>query len=128
MTAQLTTTQLNAINHMSAEQRYDYFISKSVGLQEVWGLSSEQGWVILPEAGDEHFPVWPHQELAAAWATGEFADCEPKRISLDDWLNKWLPGMEKDSLLAAVCPDAEGDSIIVAAEELLEDTQAALGK
>ncbi len=124
MATPLTTPQIDAIDRMPAEQRYDYFIRTTVALQQVWGLAGEGGWVILSEAGDEHLPVWPHEELAAAWAGGEFADCQPQHITLDDWLGKWLPGMERDALLVAVCPDSEGDCIIVTAAELLEETQA----
>ena len=132
MTTPLTPIQIDAINRMSAEQRYDYFIHKIIELKEVWGLSSEAGWVILPDGDEENFPVWPHVELAAQWAAGEFADCQPKSISLEDWLNKWLPGMSEDGLLAAVCPDKEGDAIVVAPEEiqeeLLEELQAHTGE
>ena len=118
-----SNSQLDAINRMPAEQRYDYFINKVIELEQVWGLSSADGWVILPDEEDEIFPVWPHAELAAQWGTGEFADCEPKAIALQDWLDKWLPGMEEDGLLAATCPDREGDAIIVSAEEMLENLQ-----
>ncbi len=126
MTAALTPIQIDAINAMSAEQRYDYFISQCAELKQVWGLSSDDGWVILPDEGEEHFPIWSHAELALQWAAGEFADCQPKAVALDEWLEKWLPGMEEDNLLAAVCPNQEGDAIVVAAEELREDIQVAL--
>lgn len=128
MSTPLTPSQLDAINAMSAEQRYDHFISQCVALKQVWGLSSEEGWVILPDEGEEHFPVWSHAELAAQWAAGEFADCQPKAVPLAEWIEKWLPGMEEDGLLAAVSPNQAGDAIVVAAEELLEDMQAALAE
>ena len=50
--SELTQTQLKAINNMTAEQRYDYFIKQVVELKQVWGLSSDTGWLILPD-GDE---------------------------------------------------------------------------
>lgn len=128
MTTPLTPAQIEAINAMSAEQRYDYFINQCVELKQVWGLSSDTGWVILPDEGEEHFPVWSHAELAAQWAAGEFADCQPKAVALAEWIEKWLPGMEEDGLLAAVSPNQEGDAIVVAAEELLEDIQEALAE
>ena len=118
---QLTSTQLNAINQMSAEQRYDYFINTLLEQKEVWGLASDSGWLILPDDGEEHLPVWPQPQLAQAWAMGDFADCQPKAIALDDWLDKWLPGMIEDGLLIAVCPGSDNDSIIVAADELLDE-------
>ncbi len=125
MTETLTPAQLDAIDCMPAEQRYDYFINKLIELGEVWGLSSDTGWVILSDEDDEQLPVWPHAQLAESWARGEFSDCQPKAIPLTDWINKWLTGMEKDGLLAAVCPSSDGDSIIVGAEELLHDIKSA---
>ena len=123
--SELTQTQLKAINNMTAEQRYDYFIKQVVELKQVWGLSSDTGWLILPDGDDEQLPVWPNAQPAEAWAAGEFPDCQPKAISLDDWLDKWLPGMIEDGLLIATCPATDDDSIIVAADELLADIQAA---
>ncbi len=123
MSETLTTTQIEAINTMPAEQRYEYFISWATDKNPVWGLSSDDGWVILSDEGDEIFPVWPAAELASQWRKGEFSDCEPQAIEQQDWQEKWLPGMANDGLLAAICPDVEGDAIIVSAEELLENLQ-----
>ncbi len=122
---QLTQTQLDAINQMTAEERYDYFISTLLEQKQVWGLSSDSGWLILPDEGEEHLPVWPHAELAQAWAMGDFADCQPKAITLDEWLDKWLPGMIEDGLLIAACPGTDNDSIIVAADELSDELREA---
>ena len=126
MTASLTAPQINTINAMSAEQRYDHFISQAIELKAVWGLDSKEGWVILPDDGEDHLPIWSHAELASQWAAGEFADCQPQAIPLNEWLEKWLPGMDTDGLLAAVCPNQKGDAIVVSAEELLEDFKTAL--
>ena len=123
----LTPIQIDAINRMNADQRYDYFIRKVVELKQLWGLASDEGWVILPEEGEEQFPVWPHAELATQWSIGEFADCKPQAITLEDWLTKWSPGMVNDNLLVAACPNQEGDTIVVAADELRDDLLEALG-
>ena len=120
MSEQLTETQLNAINRFTAEQRYDYFVNKVIEMKKIWGLCSDDGWVILSDERDGHLPIWPHAELADLWVTGDYSDCKPTDISLDEWLNKWLPGMEEDGLLAAVAPDTEGEGIIVSAQELAE--------
>ena len=123
MTEPLTTQQLDAINAMSAEQRYDEFVRDVIEWQAVWSLSSEQGWAIISDDGDEYLPVWQHTDLAALWATGGYSDCQPKMIPLNEWLEKWLPGMDKDGIMITVCPDVEGEGIVVSAAELLEDLQ-----
>ena len=118
---ELTPTELSTVNNMSAEQRYDYFISALLEHKKVWGLSGDGGWLVLPDEDEEQLPVWPHAQLAQAWAMDDFADCQPKPITLEDWLNKWLPGMIEDGLLVAVCPGTDNDSISVAADELLDE-------
>lgn len=128
MSDTLTPLQINAINSMSAEQRYDHCLRQIVALKQLWGLASSEGWVIMPEGGEEHFPLWSHAQLAQQWAAGEFADCQPQAIALEEWLEKWLPGMAGDNLLAAVSPNQEGEAIVVEADELLEELQALLAE
>lgn len=124
MTTPLTQIQIDAINRMSAEQRYGYFIDHALEQGQLWGLASAAGWLILPDGDEEQLPVWPHEALAAQWATGEFGDCTPKAVALAEWLERWLPGMAADGLLVAVCPGISGEAIVVAADELLEEMTA----
>ncbi len=128
MPDQLTPQQLDAINALSAEARYDEFVSQVVEWKAVWSLSSEQGWAVISDDGDEYLPVWQHADLAALWATGGYSDCQPKQIPLSDWLTKWLPGMDEDGMYISVCPDIEGEGVVVSAAELLEDINNSQGK
>lgn len=122
MTEELSPHQLDDINTMSAEQRYDDFIKKATASNELWGLFNDSGWVILSGYDDEEFfPVWPHSELAQLWATNMKSDSSPKAISIEEWLGEWLPGMSKNGLLIAVSPNSEDDCITLGAEELLGD-------
>ena len=127
MTEPLTPKQIEAINNMPAEQRYDDFICGTIAGERVWSLYSDEGWAVISDDGEEYLPVWPHAELASLWVTGGYSDCEPKPIPLQDWLEKWLPNMVDDGLLVAVAPNTDGDSITVGAEELLANIQDALG-
>ncbi len=127
MNMQLTDKQIHAFNAMPAEQRFDIFVDSIVSNKSVWGLLSEEGWVIISgDEEDEYLPVWSHEELASIWASGMHSDSQASSIELKDWLEEWLPGMKKNGLLIAVSPNTEGDSITLGAEELLADLQDAV--
>lgn len=125
MPQHLNQQQLDSINALSAEQRYDEFVDKIIKWDAVCGLCSAQGWAVISDDADEFLPVWYHADLAAQWATGGYSDCQPKTIPLNDWLEKWLPGMDSDNIMIVVCPDIEGEGIVVSAAELREDLQRA---
>ncbi len=72
--------------------------------QALWILTDEHGCVMLTTDEEEGVPVWPTGELAALWATDEWAHCEPLAISLKDWQSKWVSGMRQDELMVMVCP------------------------
>ncbi len=112
--------EAGAVAALDAEGRYDHFLERMGAGDPVWGLCGDDGWVILSDEGDEHLPVWPHAELARQWIEGPYADCRPTPITAADWREKWLPGMARDGLLVAVCPDTSGEGIVVEAVELAE--------
>ena len=123
MTESLTAQQIDTITQLTAEQRYDDLITRVIEGNEIWSLCSDEGWAVITDDGIEYLPVWPVPELAAAWATGGYSDCQPKSIPLQNWLEKWLPGMIEDGLQITVCPDIEGEGVVISAQELLEDFQ-----
>jgi len=120
MSNTLTPTQVQTFNQLSADERYDAFIKAVTEGGPVWSLSSDEGWAIISDEDTEYLPVWPNSELANTWATDGYADCAPKAIEKIDWIEKWLPGMIEDGLQIAVCPDIEGEGIVISAEEVFE--------
>jgi hypothetical protein len=47
-------------------------------------------------------PFWPEEEFAALCATAEWQGFRPKAITLEEFLARWLPGMEKDQRICLV--------------------------
>lgn len=118
MTYPLNKQEYRATVRLSADARYQHFVSRVVETGQIWGLSSKQGWVVLTSDGDECFPVWPHPDYAAAWATGDWSDCRPEAVDLDVWLDRWTPGMEGDGTLIAVFPNDDEENVVVSPAEL----------
>ena len=98
---------------LGPNERYEYFIKKVADWQEVWGLWDE-GWALYgDEQKKEWLPFWPHSRYAEVCATDDWEKYKPKMITLDDWLNKWLPGIEKDRAQIAIFPTPTGKSATV---------------
>ncbi|MCW8108237.1 DUF2750 domain-containing protein [Alteromonas ponticola] len=90
---------------MAPEQRLQETLNLIIQHKEIWILNDEHGCVMLnTDEEEDGVPIWPSSDLAQLWATDEWADCQPLSISLDDWLNKWQPGLTGDDLLVMVCP------------------------
>ncbi|WP_215408494.1 DUF2750 domain-containing protein [Janthinobacterium sp. JC611] len=103
-------------------ERHAYFVRKAADTQEVWGLHQE-GWATAHANGKVAIPFWPEAAFAQACASGDWAHCQPRAIALDDFLNKWLPGMAGNDQLASVFPVPQGSASIAAPYDLLADLQ-----
>jgi Protein of unknown function (DUF2750) len=112
---------------LPAPRRYDYSIKRIAEEEVVWTLASDAGYTLLgDDEGHELVPVWPHERLAAAYAAARSAaDC-PRSITLSDWLEKWIPGMQRDQRWVAIFPTPQGKGTPVTPERLKEDLEAEL--
>ena len=97
--------EIESIIKLGPEARYRYFVVRVADADELWSLANEQGWVLSGDfSGREHVPVWSHSVYAERCAVGAWEGTVPKRISLEQWLERWVPGMIRDSRLIAVFP------------------------
>lgn len=118
MSYEMTADEVGTILTQSPEQRFDYFVERVVEHGELWSLAEGDAWMVLSADGEDYLPVWPHPDLAAAWAGDAHQGSAPKAIPLDLWLTRWAPGMEADGTLLAVCPGDDPDGVVVDASEL----------
>jgi hypothetical protein len=104
---------------LSSERRLQYFVSKVSDWEELWSIKDTEGWSLTAtDDGTETVPVWPAREYAALMCIGNWAHGEPAVISLDDWLDKWLPGMGTDGRLVAIFPVPDSSCLVVSPQEL----------
>jgi hypothetical protein len=116
-----------AVSALDAPGRYEYFIHKVAAWEEVWGLAAEDGWVQLGDGqGHECMAVWPHPRYAEAFAQAQPGGEEPRQIELSAWMEKWLPGMERDGHLVAVFPVPTGNAVVVPPARLRDDLEEEL--
>ena len=110
--------------------RYTYMCAKFGDSRRASELCNADGWVLASDdEGREGVPVWPHARFAEACAAGSWQGCVPAVIALNDWMNKWLPGMERDNryVAAFVLPGASNRSIKVEPAKHREHLLAGVG-
>ena len=110
-----------------ARERYEYFIKKVADSQAVWSLWND-GWALMGDDEGEAVPVWPHPRFAEAFATAAWEGHRPRKITLEDWLVKWIPGMEADHRKVAVFPVEGGTTTKASPGQLRTDLEEELVK
>ena len=123
-----TSKKIENILNMSEDERYDYFIRKIADFEQVWGLSNN-GWALLGDhEGNKILPLWPEKGFAELCAVDQWRDYKPEIIKLDNFIEKWIPGMQNDktSINVFLTPNAKGT--VVSPDILYSDLQDELNQ
>lgn len=124
----MSQDSLQEIYEMDSESRYDFTLSYVVEEREIWILINQENQFLKIFSEDEAFeylPIWPSEQLAEAYAQGE-TDLEAMSISLPEFLNKWVPGLEKDQLELGVLPGNDSTVWVTDASAFKNDIQEEL--
>lgn len=113
---------------MSADERYWYLVRRLADAEEVWLLAMQTGSPLTIEGapGRLIYPIWPEREFAEAAARErpEWGPVSAIARPLDQFMERWLPGMQRDGHAVGVFwvgPDLLG--IDVEPAVLLQDLQ-----
>ena len=118
MNPQLSASDCERLNRLDAEARYDYLLQRVDEQQQLWSLANGDEWVVMRSGDDECLPLWPDAELAQCCASHDWADCQPRAISLELFLGRWVKGLERDGTLLAIFPSIDDEGIVMSASEL----------
>ena len=113
----LDAQAISDIQGYGLQQRLDYLIKEVVRCQQIWILRDEHGCVMLNSDDEDCIPIWPHQEFAQSWATGDWQHCKPEVISLDIWQSRWSHGLEDDDLALALFPSLNDEGQVMYPDE-----------
>lgn len=121
MTYQMNKHQFDQVISLPAQKRFNHFISKITDWEEVWALKSIDGFATLGD-NENHIciPLWPHSEYATALAKDSWSNFRPESIDIENFINKWIPGMIKDEYWVAVFPTPSQKGIIISPSALYE--------
>ncbi|KOO05415.1 DUF2750 domain-containing protein [Vibrio nereis] len=113
----LTQEQIDAVNKMRPEERFNYCVKEIAKHRKVWILTDEHGCVMLNTEDEDCVPVWPNEEFANEWATGEWEHCKAEPISTAKWFSRWTYGLEEDELSVVVFPNDNEEGVVLYPDE-----------
>jgi Protein of unknown function (DUF2750) len=118
---QVSDQEFAAVSELEAGERYDYLVKRAVDWEGLWSLRSDDGWDLLADDEEtELVPVWPHPRFAEACVPpGD--PSEAARIPLGEWVERWLPGIERDGRKIAVFPTPGGRGAVIEPRRMLHD-------
>ncbi|CUX95446.1 MULTISPECIES: DUF2750 domain-containing protein [Bacillus amyloliquefaciens group] len=108
---------------LDPNKRYRYFIKKVADYEEVWSLSNDRGWVTSEDDnGKIRLHFWPTKEHAKYCAIEKWKDTNPESISLEDFVENWLPGMLEDNVGISIFYN-NTDSISIPIPQVFSDIE-----
>lgn len=108
---------------LDPNKRYRYFIKKVADYEEVWSLSNDRGWVTSEDDnGKIQLHFWPTKEHAKYCAIEKWKDTNPESISLEDFVENWLPGMLEDNVGISIFYN-NTDSISIPIPQVFSDIE-----
>ena len=129
MTWDLNDQEFQSAIRLPPAKRYSYFLKKVVDWKSVWSLANSAGWVLARDnSGGIFIPVWPHERFATACAVAMWEGHESRSIDLAIWIDRWLPGMQRDGKTVGVFPTPSGLGISTAPGQLLVDLRIELSQ
>lgn len=94
---------------LPAARRYEYFIKRSASHGELWGLHGDGGWVMAEDDDAIHTSLsGPHPRFAKACSTGPWEGEDPQAIDVDEWVEGWIPQLQREGFRIAVLSDDPG--------------------
>lgn len=92
------------------EENCELFINEVLSSGRIWGLQADDGWAVCDSIEFEEtevFPFWSTEADAARHCDGPWKVYRAAAISLEEFLEDWLPGMHEDGALAGPNWDSE---------------------
>jgi hypothetical protein len=111
-----TQQELQEIGTMPAPLRLQYFLTRVIEAEEVWGLADPQGWVMREEGNKVILPIWPYRQCADACIVEQ--DMESHATSLDHFVERILHTLVADNIYLDVLPSRDTSGALLSAVEL----------
>ena len=112
-----TEQELTDITSMTALQRVQYFLTRTLESEEIWGLADTQGWVLRELMDKALLPVWPYRQYAGTCI--DAPDLRTHATSLDHFVEGVLQALVEQNIHIEVWPAQAQGGVIVKAAELL---------
>jgi hypothetical protein len=84
-------------------KRYNYFIEKVAGFEEVWGLYDNNGWAMfINRSGHKMVPFWPNKIFAEICILNFGEEYRPEPIDIYKFIGSWLLELKENQIKPAI--------------------------
>jgi hypothetical protein len=129
MTYKINPQQYKAALGQDTSDRCSHFIDKITQYEELWGAKNSEGWLVpITPNNLEYFPVWPHPEYAQKSVDENFEDYQAQEISIQEFMEYWIPLLEEDNVKLAVFPDTQWEFWVMEPKDMLKCLQDELAQ
>ncbi|MDX1320943.1 MAG: DUF2750 domain-containing protein [Oceanospirillum sp.] len=105
------------------DDNHSLFIEEIRFNGELWGIESEDGWVVVDSQEFEEtdvIPFWSDKEDAEAHCVEEWADYQVSKVEIEDFVQEWLPELDADGVLVGSNWNAELEGLEIEPLQLAE--------
>lgn len=111
-----TQQELQDIVTMPAPQRLQYFLTRVMEAEEVWGLADSQGWVMREDGDKTILSIWPYRQCADACIAEP--DLQSHATSLDHFVESILHTLIAERIHLDILPSRDASGALLSAVEL----------
>ena len=120
--------QTTTVFELPTLHRYEYFLIHSVKNKQVWVLRGISGFATFTdESGQIQYPVWPNKAFADAFCIGKWQTCQSEAISLDEFMDTWIPRMIEAGRSLSIFPSPGEQGLVHSPQDTLNDLHTELG-
>jgi hypothetical protein len=115
-----TITEAKLLEDASTEELLDYFLTRAMECEDIWGLSNASGWVIKEEDNVPVLPVWSYAVMAQACAQDEWLEYKPDSTSLEHFVYGILTQLQEQEIQVEILSSPKSKGLIIDAKALFE--------
>lgn len=113
-----TKLEQKTIADMSNVQRLEYFLTRTMESEEVWGLADSEGWLLQEIDGRTILPIWPYRQFANECINA--AGVHAGSVSLEHFVDNILQSLIAQDIDLELWPGKEREGYQLSAGALLE--------
>lgn len=118
----ISSQEIEHVSKLEPFKRYQYFIKKIADFEELWTIIDENGDIALSDLDDKTFiSFWSAEPFIRSNLDGGWKDCNPFKISLDDFEDTMVSLIADNNYLINVFPVNGKSGFVVSLNEFIRD-------
>jgi len=115
-----TLSEADFLMGASPQELLDYFLTRAMECEEIWGLSNASGWVMREHGETTSLPVWNYDVMANACASGDWSGYAADATSLEHFVFGILPKLQEMNAHVELLASPERNGVLITANALFE--------